>query len=89
MKRVMRRLVQLRAEDPQGHLVFHRDLKRAFRQILVDPGGAQVFAYVWDELLIVELRLQFGWRGSLGWSGLVAEGIEHAQCIAAMETVVR
>ena len=48
-----------------------------------------MFAYVWGDLLVVDLRLQFGWCGSPGWFGLVAGGIEHAQGNTTLDTAVR
>eukprot|EP00752_Nemacystus_decipiens_P007888 g7048.t1 len=90
LKRLITRLLQLRKDDPTAHLVLQKmDLKGAFRHIPVDPGGAQVFGYLWGDLLVVDLRLPFGWRGSPGWFGLVAGGIEHAQCNITVDTVVR
>ena len=42
------------------------DVKEAFRQVLVDPVGASVFGYVTGGRVVVDLRLQFGWRNSPG-----------------------
>ena len=39
------------------------------------------------ELLVVDLRLQFGWRGSPGWWGLVASAIEHVHRQTTRDTV--
>lgn len=57
------------------HLVFQKmDLKGAFRQVPTAPGGGGG---------------SDGWRGSPGWFGLVAGGIEHAQCNTTQQSVVR
>ena len=45
------------------------DVKEAFRQALVDPVGALVFGYVTGGRVVVDLRLQFGWRNSPGYIG--------------------
>lgn len=51
----------------------------ALRQTLVDPLRALAFAfqYVVGDVLIVSFRLQFGWKASLGWFGLVSSVILH------------
>ena len=54
------------------------DVKEAFRQVLVDPVGASVFGYVTGGRVVVDLRLQFGWRNSPGYWGLLASALEHA-----------
>ena len=86
---LIQRFVGLRTQFPTAHIVWQKsDLKSAFRQVPVSPGGAQAFAYVFGEFLVVDLRLQFGWRGSPGWFGLVAGAIEHAQCNTPVEEAV-
>ena len=42
-------------------------VKKALRQVLVDPVGASVFGYVTGGRVVVDLRLQFGWRNSPGY----------------------
>ena len=37
--------------------------------MLVDPVGASVFGYVTGGRVVVNLRLQFGWRKALGTEG--------------------
>ena len=54
------------------------DVKDAFRQVLVDPAGAPTFGYVFGDHVVVDLRLQFGWRNSPGFWGLMASALEHA-----------
>ena len=61
-------------------LIQKMDVKNAFREIPVDPDGARVFGYVLGEFLFVDLRLQFGWRGSPGWWGVISAAMKHAQC---------
>lgn len=40
------------------------DVKKAFRHALVDPAGVASFAYGVGNYVVVERRLQFGWRSS-------------------------
>lgn len=80
LNNVLTRVVGLRKKFPGVPILIQKmDLKGAFRQILTDPAGAAAFAYVVGEFVVVDLRLQFGWRGSPGWFGLAAGAIEHAQ----------
>ena len=53
------------------------DVKDAFRQVLVDPVGAPVFGYGMGEYVVVDLRLQFGWRNSPGFWGLMSPALKH------------
>ena len=43
------------------------DIKDAFRQLLMHPAYAPMFAYRWGENLVLDLRLSFGWKGSPGY----------------------
>ncbi|CAM9869003.1 unnamed protein product, partial [Pylaiella littoralis] len=77
MKEFLVRLIGLRAKFPRERILIQKmDVKSAFRQIPVDPAGAPAFAYIVRGFLVVDLRLQFGWRGSPGWFGVVASAIE-------------
>ena len=88
MKEVLERFLGLRARYPRKTILLQKmDVKSAFRQIPVDPAGAPAFAYVVGEFLVVDLRLQFGWRGSPGWWGLVASAIEHVHRRTTRDTV--
>ena len=55
--------------------------QNTFRKVPVDPDGAAAFGYVLGQYLIVDLRLQFGWRGSSGWRGVISAAIQYAQRI--------
>jgi hypothetical protein len=58
----------LRLKYPTGHLVFGKvDVADAFRQLRMHPDYASVFSYTWEGLLVVDLRLAFGWTGSPGF----------------------
>ena len=54
------------------------DVKDAYRQVLVDLVGAPGFGYAVGEYVVVDLRLQFGWRKSPGFWGLMASALEHS-----------
>ena len=55
------------------------DVKSAFGQVGVDPAGAVAFGYVLGDHLFIDLRLQFGCRGSPGWWGVIASAVQQAQ----------
>ena len=53
---------------PTARIVLCRvNVKDAFGQVLVDPVGAPVFGYAMGGYVVVDLRLQFGWRDSPGF----------------------
>ena len=81
MREVLQRILGLRAKfgGRARILIQKMDVKNAFRQIPVDPDGAAAFGYVLGRYLFVDLRLQFGWRGSPGWWGVVSAAMQHAQ----------
>ena len=54
------------------------DVKYVFRRVLVYPAGAPAFGYVFENGVVVDLRLQFWWRNSPGFWGLMACALEHA-----------
>jgi hypothetical protein len=59
---------RLRLKYPQGHLAMGKvDVADAFRQLLIHPDFASFFSYVWEDFLIVDLRLAFGWMDSPGY----------------------
>ena len=64
------------------------DVKEAFRQVLVDPAGASVFGYVTGGRVVVDLRLQFGWRNSPGYWGLLASALEYAHTRSTFQSAV-
>lgn len=76
MKEFLVRLMGLRATNPPERIFIHTlYVKSAFRQIPVDPAGASAFSYVVTDL-VVEHRLQVGFKGSLRWFALMASAIE-------------
>ena len=81
MGKVLQRILGLRAKfgDQARILIQTMDVKNAFRQILVDPDGAAAFGYVLGRYPFVDLRSQFGWRGSPGLWRVISAAIQHAQ----------
>ena len=81
MHEVVQRVLGLRVKfgDRARIVIQKMDVKNAFRQIPVDPDGARVFGYVLGEFLFIDLRLQFGWRGSPGWWWVISAAMQHAQ----------
>ena len=64
------------------------DVKEAFRQVLVDSVGASVFGYVTGGRVVVDLRLQFGWRNSPGYWGFLASALKHAHTRSTFQGAV-
>lgn len=54
------------------------DAKDAFRQVAVDAARSPVVGYQLRDLVIVDRRLQFGWRNSPGYWCLFASALEHS-----------
>ena len=72
-------LVLRQVHGPTARIVLCRvDVKDAYRQVLVDPVGAPVFGDAVGEYVVVDLRLQFGWRSSLGFWSLIGFALEHS-----------
>ena len=80
LRDVSLRVLYLRQKyGPDARIVLARiDVKEAFRQVPVDPEGAPVFGYKFGNHVVVDLRLQFGWRSSPGFWGLFSAALEHA-----------
>ena len=76
---LLRVLILRQMHGPTARIVICRvDVKDAFRQVLIDPVGAPVFGYAMGEYVVVDLRLQFWWRNSPGFWGLMTFALEHA-----------
>ena len=69
MSDIVKRILGLRAKFGTGGRILTQqmDVKSAIRQIGVDPAGAAAFGYVIAYYIVVDMWLQFGWRGSPGW----------------------
>lgn len=55
----------------------------AFRQIPLDPFRASVFDYFVDDLTVIGIRFQFGWRSSVVFYGMfsAALGYSHTHTV--------
>ena len=53
-------------------------VKDAFRQVPVEITRAPVVGYVFGGLVVIDRRLQIGWRNSPGYWCLFASALEHA-----------
>ena len=72
-------LVSLRAKCPKLRLLMATtDVNDAFRNVRINPDQAHNFGYTLGDLLVVDLRLPFGWTGSPGHFGVTASAAEHA-----------
>ena len=79
MLQIVRRILRLKDKLGSGSRIQEMDVKSAFRQVGGDPAGAMNFVYVLGDNLFVDLRMQFGWRESPGWRGVIASAIQQAQ----------
>lgn len=64
--------------DPPRILLAKIDTKAAFRQVCIDAARAPVFAYVFEDVVVVDRCLQFGWTSSPSVWGVCAAAVEHA-----------
>ena len=62
------------------------DVKDAFRRLHVAWEKAPTFAYMVNDLIVVDFRLPFGWRNSPGWWALHASAVRHAYCNTSLRT---
>lgn len=70
------RIWSLRQKWPDKRILISKmDVKSAFRQIPLDLTGP-LLGYRYKDLVVVDLRLQFGWRSSPGWWSLAGGAIE-------------
>ena len=69
-------------------LLCRADVKDALRQVPADPAGAPTFWYVVGGHVVVDLRLQSGWRNSPGFWGLVSAALEHSQTHSTFQDAV-
>lgn len=78
-KVLMRILFTRQKSGPSARIVMSKlDVKEAFRHVLVDPARAAYFGYVFGNMTMVDLCLEFRWHGSPSFWGLLAAGLEHA-----------
>ena len=82
MREVLQKILGLEAKfgDRARTLIQNMDIQNAFRHIPVDPDDTDAFGYLLGRYLIVDLHLQFGWRDSSGWWGVILTAMQHAKC---------
>lgn len=57
------------------------DAHEAFRNIGIHPDHAQYVAYTFGEfIVVVDLRLTFGWTNSLGYWGVISNAAKFLHC---------
>ena len=54
----------------------------------VDAARSPVFGYLFRDLVIVDRRLQFGWRNSPGYWCLFASALEHSHKHTSLASAV-
>jgi len=64
--------------NPPRILLAKVDTKGAFRQVSVDVDHAPIFGYVFDEWVVVDRCLQFGWTSSPAFWGVCTAAVEHS-----------
>ena len=84
---VLLRVMYLRQKfGPNARIVLSKlDVKSAFRQVPVDRSRAPIFGYVVEDLVVVDLRLQFGWTSSPGFWGIFSSALEHSHTHTTFE----
>ena len=68
MNDVIKRISRLRATFGTNRRIFIQTMDVKV-QLGVDPAGAAAFGYVVADYVVVDMRLQFGWRRSQGCRG--------------------
>lgn len=64
--------------DPPRILLSKQDTKAAFRQACVDVNKSPTFGYVFEDVVVIDRCLQFGWTSSPSLWGVCASAVEHA-----------
>ena len=70
-------LVQLVTVKGQGCLLFKADLKRAYRQIHIDPGDMNLLGYKWHKHIYFDRVLPMGMRSSAMICQRVTNSVRH------------
>ena len=90
LRDVVRRIAYLRRKVGVSAriLLSKMDVKDAFRQVAVEWERSPTFGYVFRDLVVVDRRLQFGWRSSPGFWCLFASALEHSHVNTSFDDVV-
>jgi len=76
----------VRSKGP-GCLLFKRDLRRAYRQIPVDPGDIHLLGYVWEHGIYIDRVLPFGLRSAAFICQRVTTALRHIAKLQDVECV--
>ena len=57
-------MIKLVRAKGRGCMIFKSDLKKAFRQIMVDPGDINLLGYSWNHRIYIDCALVMGCRSS-------------------------
>ena len=80
-------LVTLRNKFPvERALMSKADVSDAFRNVRVDPDQADNFCYTVGDVIVIDLRLIFGWLGSPGFWAVMSAAAEHAHGSTALNS---
>lgn len=73
MAEIITRVLELRAKfgTQEGIQLKYMDVESAIRWIGIDLGREAAFVYQLEDLVLLDFRLQFGWRGSPECSSMV------------------
>ena len=80
-------LVTLVKKHGQGCALFKRDLKRAYRQIPVDPDDVHLLGYAWESKLYFYHVLPMGLRSAALCCQRVTNLISHVSTLQGIDTV--
>ena len=80
-------IVSLRQQYPVERILMSKaDVSDVFRNVRVDPDQAHNFCYTIGDLVVIDLRLTFGWSGSPGFWGVMASAAEHSHCHTSVQS---
>ena len=72
-------MLYLRDRWPRSRILISKmDVAEAFRQVHVTWAGNQVFAYSFEDWIVVDRRLMFGWKNSPGFFCLFSDALRHS-----------
>ena len=73
---------------PPRTLLAKQDTKNAFRQVAVQVDQAPTFGYVFEDVVVIDRYLQFGWTSSPSVWGVCAAAVEHAHNRTSFQNAV-
>ena len=70
-------LVELMLRKGRGCLLYKRDMRKAFRQIRIDPGDAHLLCFKWKELIYCDTVLAMGLRSAAYICQRLTNSVSH------------